>query len=532
MTINNETVKKSLKEKVFDLFRKKGKLFLLILVLAGVFVAGYLAFNQLGEENGQDSLADGGTDYGTWNYSECNYNGTDCSPTITSVDPSVGPYTGGTSVTITGDFFTPSTVIKFDGITATNIAYISRTSMTCTTPAHAIGAVDVSATNEFNLTGTKTDGYTYINDINTDGLWLYYDANNPASYPGTGQDVFDLSGNDVDGTLGADGNASADDPSFLGDGTQGNEKRFNFDGAADFINTTLASNFSNDISIEVWSRRTVNDNTEGRLVSTKGSTSSERLFLGVKDGDYQAGTVNGAATYADSNFIPNLEWQHSTLTYDNATGEAKVYVNGVLHNTITNTAEAASTDNINIGRIIGGGSYFAGDIAVVRVYNDVLTPTEINTNLDEERSGFGLDDANMTLQDTYNLTFTSVTTSNTTVNRDATMTNISFVDRRNAFNSWSASMSITDMVDAGTGQTIPKANLSVTPGSINIDTGSGLYTTNGAVNQNLGSTATLITNTSANGGGEFLLSPIISISVPAYTAAGTYETTITISIIT
>ena len=34
-----------------------------------------------------------------------------------------------------------------------------------------------------------------------DGLVLYVDSANPKSYPGTGIDLSDLSGNDLDGTL-------------------------------------------------------------------------------------------------------------------------------------------------------------------------------------------------------------------------------------------------------------------------------------------------------------------------------------------
>ncbi len=78
---------------------------------------------------------------------------------IISATPTLGPQSGGTSISITGTGFTESTTVTFDGNAATNVSYISATSLTCDTPA-GTGTVDVVVTDSGN-SDTLTNGYTY-----------------------------------------------------------------------------------------------------------------------------------------------------------------------------------------------------------------------------------------------------------------------------------------------------------------------------------------------------------------------------------
>jgi hypothetical protein len=85
-------------------------------------------------------------------------------PTITSINPTQGPTTGGTVVAIGGTNFQTGTAVTFDGAPATNVTVNSATSITATTPAHAAGAVDVVVTSP--VTGTQpatiTNGFTFV----------------------------------------------------------------------------------------------------------------------------------------------------------------------------------------------------------------------------------------------------------------------------------------------------------------------------------------------------------------------------------
>jgi IPT/TIG domain/Carboxypeptidase regulatory-like domain len=82
-------------------------------------------------------------------------------PTITGIDPSSGPTTGGTRVTITGTDLVHVTSVTFGG-TAAALVGGSTTSLTVISPAHAAGAVDVRVTTEYGTSPVvAADIYTY-----------------------------------------------------------------------------------------------------------------------------------------------------------------------------------------------------------------------------------------------------------------------------------------------------------------------------------------------------------------------------------
>lgn len=82
-------------------------------------------------------------------------------PTITSLDVSSGSTSGGTAITITGTGFKNGCTVTFGGDAATSIVVVSGTSITCVTPAHAAGAVDVVITNVDGKAVTSSSAYTY-----------------------------------------------------------------------------------------------------------------------------------------------------------------------------------------------------------------------------------------------------------------------------------------------------------------------------------------------------------------------------------
>jgi len=66
---------------------------------------------------------------------------------FTSLNPGSGGVAGGTNVTISGSGFVTTgngtATILFDTTPATNVVVVNNGSITCTSPAHAAGAVDV-----------------------------------------------------------------------------------------------------------------------------------------------------------------------------------------------------------------------------------------------------------------------------------------------------------------------------------------------------------------------------------------------------
>ena len=66
-------------------------------------------------------------------------------PTLTGIDPTEGPETGGTTALLTGTNLTGTTGVDFGGTPATIIT-VTDTAILVTTPAHTAGTVDVTAT--------------------------------------------------------------------------------------------------------------------------------------------------------------------------------------------------------------------------------------------------------------------------------------------------------------------------------------------------------------------------------------------------
>ena len=79
-------------------------------------------------------------------------------PTITSITPASGLYSGGTALTIIGTGFNPGLELSIGGVSATGIATAGTTQITATAPAGAAGARELKITNSDGqyITGTFT----------------------------------------------------------------------------------------------------------------------------------------------------------------------------------------------------------------------------------------------------------------------------------------------------------------------------------------------------------------------------------------
>jgi hypothetical protein len=92
----------------------------------------------------------------------------DTGPTISSVSPSSGPVAGGSPVTITGTNFQAGATVTFGGAAGTGVVVSGGgTTIGVTTPAHAVGTVDVNVVNPGGSGGTATLAYTYLGIVVT-----------------------------------------------------------------------------------------------------------------------------------------------------------------------------------------------------------------------------------------------------------------------------------------------------------------------------------------------------------------------------
>ncbi len=93
---------------------------------------------------------------------------TPAAPTVSSVSPTSGTTAGGNTVTITGTGLTGTTAVNFGTTRATNLTVASSTSITATSPAGAVGAVDVTVTTPGGTSATSSaDQFTYVAPVLT-----------------------------------------------------------------------------------------------------------------------------------------------------------------------------------------------------------------------------------------------------------------------------------------------------------------------------------------------------------------------------
>ena len=103
-------------------------------------------------------------------------------PAVTSVLPSVGSAAGGATIKIVGTGFRPGMIAMFDGIKVTGRFDSRDTSFTTfysETPAHAVGAVDLTVINPDGQSYRVEAGYTYASPDSFDpnGDWGGYSLN-------------------------------------------------------------------------------------------------------------------------------------------------------------------------------------------------------------------------------------------------------------------------------------------------------------------------------------------------------------------
>ena len=83
-------------------------------------------------------------------------------------------------------------------------------------------------------------------------------------------------------------------------------------------------------------------------------------------------------------------WYYVAATFDN--GVMKMYVNGVLENTVTasvSTVKTNTNSSLDIGRF-GTTFYSIGRRGLVQLYNKALSSTEILQNFNFYRSRYGI----------------------------------------------------------------------------------------------------------------------------------------------
>lgn len=114
------------------------------------------------------------------------------SPTVSSISPTAGPQTGGTTITITGTNFTGVTAVTFGATSAASFTFNSATSITATSPAGS-STVDIRVTTAGGTSATSAaDQFTYIGPPTVTSI-------SPASGPLAGGTTVTITGSGFSG---------------------------------------------------------------------------------------------------------------------------------------------------------------------------------------------------------------------------------------------------------------------------------------------------------------------------------------------
>jgi len=136
----------------------------------------------------------------------------------------------------------------------------------------------------------------------------------------------------------------------------------------------------------------------------------------------------------------------------------------------------------------------------------------------------------LSISNPTSVTFTSVTVQATAQQTTANMSAITVTDSRGSNAGWSATTTVGNFSDGL--HTILVTNLSITPGSLTIVSGSGTGVSAGTNHTFTSSSdaATLMNASVGNGNGEYQVSPTLNLTIPVGSYSGNYNTTMTITV--
>jgi len=227
--------------------------------------------------------------------------------------------------------------------------------------------------------------------IITEGLTVYLDSQNPKSYPRSGTTWYDLSGNNNNGTMSNMNSPSAGNTSGF-DTTTGymmfDRHLGSGDGTSNNV-VTIANSTSlqeclcqNSMTVDFWFKETSYVCT----AMTKWDGSWEVYYCsglvfriqGTGGTDISTGVSSSAGN-----------WRHIVCTHSGAV--ANTYVNGVLISSNNNTPTGQNTTNVvSIGAYSNGIYASYGSLPVYKLYNRVLSSSEVLRNYNATKGRFGL----------------------------------------------------------------------------------------------------------------------------------------------
>lgn len=238
-----------------------------------------------------------------------------------------------------------------------------------------------------NMTILDSD---YVN-LNTNSLIYHIDAGFMPSYGGSGTNVNGVSSNTTTNTL---TNGTLYDSS--------NGGVFEFAGDNDSIVSDITSNtdFTSDFTVSLFFKQTDTDNTTFPRLFDKSDDSTGKNGFGVFLYDNNSNDTDSVLYLKLQDNTPSLvsglsfsvnTWYHLTVSFKSSS--YVVFVNGGSGTTINHSrslTNITTSDNFVIGNNNDANRPFAGEIALVSIYDTAISQSANLSNFNAHKARFGL----------------------------------------------------------------------------------------------------------------------------------------------
>ena len=196
----------------------------------------------------------------------------------------------------------------------------------------------------------------------------------------TDRSIIDLSGNDDNGLLG--NGTTANMPLY----NYYNKGALKFDGVDDYVVNTVPS-IAASSTIGIWIKCASYNNKIPISIAGAIYGSGPNIFFYNSTINWNIG--DGGANPFTNSYYPDSNWHYIVVTND-ATTNAKLYIDGVLIGTATyRNTTSTNSNNFWIGRFSGDNNYtINANIAATQLYNKVLSASEVAQNYEAQKSKF------------------------------------------------------------------------------------------------------------------------------------------------
>ena len=203
--------------------------------------------------------------------------------------------------------------------------------------------------------------------IVSNGLLLNLDASNPGSYSGTGNNWYDLSGNNNHATLNNNPTYDASSGSIVTNGTN------------QYLSVPLFNNSITNVTMQTWVY--INTPSKGVFIA---NGYGNGYCIGI--GEYfESNGSKATMLFSNKRWVPTsvdytVGWHLVTMVLDGSSTPS-FYIDNTFKYSSTGTAPHAPTGYLTLGAIPGdNGRYYAGKFAAAYFYNRALSSAEIEQN--------------------------------------------------------------------------------------------------------------------------------------------------------